>query len=139
MSMLTLDAQTIDRIRDRAPRLRTGRTTPPMPEEHSDERVTVRELIRGAVEEELETRRQVALQWWSFFLSDTSVEAMARGSLQKQERKVPPAVQIAWQGFIEERFHLFVSGHRMQSLDQWVRVTSDTQVIFIRPWSVKGA
>lgn len=118
---------------------------PPAAEPGNDDRITVRQLIRAAVEDEFQRRADVRraqerleedfLQaLYAALLRERAVEQKPSAGA-KRAVGVPAllaAITACWQAFVEQRYLLLVDGKRMRQLDELVRLHDDSRVTFIR-------
>jgi hypothetical protein len=122
----------IVRIRDDT---RTGDVgTEPLVLVDMPERVSVRDLIRTRVREEVARANADRSQSLSLLVAPVDAERTLNGYRLRNERLIDweRQAEVAVEAFEEQRFFVFVDDTQVEALDEEVALGADTEVRFLR-------
>lgn len=112
--------------------------------QHPSETLTVRELITRRVEEEVARvnfqandpdRIKSEHRMFLAGLTGRSPEALLNGDSQRTRRKPidpVPAVATALKAFIAGRYYILFNDQQVEHLDDFVKLTPDSEAVFLR-------
>ncbi len=110
-----------------------------LPLEFPSERITVRELIRERVYQEVQDfNRQQNEQVFRGLVQPTDAERVLNGSRQeyrlKQHRQIEwkPQFEKALDAFARNGFFILIDNHQAESIDQEFTVASETLISFVK-------
>lgn len=111
-----------------------GKETAEATLEFPSDRVTVRELIRGRVYQEVQDYNLKQPEYFKGLVQPTDAEATLNGFKLRKARKVDWQKQFdkAIQSFESNGFMLLVKSHQVESLDEEVEIKADTKVSFVK-------
>jgi hypothetical protein len=112
----------------------SGETTNELTLDFLDERVTVRELIRARVYQEVAEYNARRPETFRGLVQPTDAERVLNGYRLKQPRKVDWEAQYdrALRAFAGNGFLLLVDDRQLQDLDEVVELRHDMQVTFLK-------
>lgn len=98
------------------------------------ERMTVRELIRSRIYQEVQDYNQKGLEYFRGLVEPTNAERVLNGYKLKQRRKIDWQEQFdrALEAFSRNGFFVLVGDRQAESLDQEFEVKVDTEVSFVK-------
>jgi hypothetical protein len=98
------------------------------------DRVTVRELIRKRVYEEVQEYNLREPQYFKGLVQPTDAERVLNGYKLRKRRKIDWEKQFekAVQAFERNGFLVLVDDHQAETLDEEIEIRVDTQVSFLR-------
>jgi hypothetical protein len=132
-----------------------GACPPPVSLRLELDRISVRDLIRLAVEAQVEqlmqeraaTAASVALTLSRHYLSEGDIERQARDGAVAMPKAQPglmrdvdlkAAVAHAWRGFADGAFRVAVGGQMYIGLDEQVPLAATAEAVFLRLTPLKG-
>ena len=98
------------------------------------EHMTVRELIRARIYQEVQDYNQKQPQYFRGLVEPTNAERVLNGYKLKAKRKIDwqEQYQRALEAFERNGFFVLVGDHQSESLDQEFDVTVNTEVSFVK-------
>ena len=98
------------------------------------ERMTVRELLRARIYQEVQDYNQKEPEYFRGLVEPTNAERVLNGYKLKAKRKIDWQEQYnrALQGFERNGFFVLVGEKQAESLDQEFEVKVDTEVSFVK-------
>jgi hypothetical protein len=98
------------------------------------ERVSVRDLIRTRVREEVARANADRSQSLSLLVAPVDAERTLNGYRLRNERLIDweRQAEVAVEAFEKQRFFVFVEGTQVEALDEKVALGADTEVRFLR-------
>jgi hypothetical protein len=99
-----------------------------------NEIITVRELIRERVYEEVRLYNATSPEYFRGLVQPKDAEMTLNGVKIRERRKVDweAQYQLALEAFARNGFFILVNDHQVESLDETILLTPATQVSFIR-------
>src|SRR5262245_43326311 len=112
----------------------TGERTEAVSLEFFTERVTVRELIRRRVYEEVREYNLKDPEYFRGLVQPTDAERVLNGYKLRQRRKIDweQQYQKAVEAFERNGFFILVDDRQVESLEEEIQIRLDTQVSFVR-------
>lgn len=100
----------------------------------ASERLTVRDLIRARVKEEVRLHNAKGSEVFQGLVQPTGTEKILNGYRVKKGRQLDPDKQLdaAEKAFHHNGFIMFVDDGQVETLDDEVVITPDTRVSFIK-------
>jgi hypothetical protein len=98
------------------------------------ERVSVRDLIRTRVREEVARANADRSQSLSLLVSPVDAEKTLNGYRRRAERLIDweRQAEVALEAFEKQKFFVFVDGTQVEALDEEIALGADTEVRFLR-------
>lgn len=98
------------------------------------ERVTVREIIRSRVYEEVQLYNASTPEFFHGFVQPTDTEKTLNGYRVRERRKIDWEVQYlrALQAFANNGFFILVDDRQVEDLDEVVEIQYNTRVSFVK-------
>lgn len=112
----------------------TGNSVSAFPLELLTERVTVRELIRSRVYQEVQDYNRREPEYFRGLVQPTDAEQTLNGYKIRKARQIDWKVQFdkAVEAFERNQFFLLVDDKQVEELDDEVTVTQETRVSFVK-------
>jgi len=100
----------------------------------SGETITVRELIRSRIEQEVEAYNRKQPETFRMLVQPGGAERLLNGYKLPKPRLIDPQAQIqrAFEAFESNGFIVLVNERQVESLDEWIVLTPETSVTFLR-------
>lgn len=100
----------------------------------ASERITVRELIRRRVEEEVEAYNRARPEVFQGLVQPTDAERVLNGYRLKTRRPLDAAAQVehALRAFETNGFLIVVGDRQVEDLDESIAVTPATEISFVK-------
>lgn len=111
-----------------------GQRTPALTLDFLNERITVRELIRERVYEEVREYNASTPEYFRGLVQPTDAERALNGYRIRQRRKIDweEQFQKAIEAFQRNGFFILVDDRQAESLDETIMLTPTTQVSFVK-------
>ncbi|HWH70258.1 MAG TPA: hypothetical protein VNT26_12800 [Candidatus Sulfotelmatobacter sp.] len=118
----------------------SGQTTHTLTLDGLTERLTVRELIRARIYQEVQDYNQGVSEYFRGLVAPTEAECTEKGYKLRQHRKIDceQQYQRALEAFEHKGFLVLVGDQQAQSLDQEFDIQVDTEVSFIKTMPLVG-
>jgi hypothetical protein len=102
--------------------------------EVANERLTVRDLIRQRIHEEVTLYNLSQQEYFQGLVQPTSAETTLNGYRLRKRRWIDWEQQadLALQAFEGNSFFILVDEHQVESLDDFIDVREDTQIVFVK-------
>lgn len=112
----------------------SGRRTHSFTLEFPTERITVRELIRERVYQEVDDHNRNQHDVYRGLIQPTDAEVVLNGFKLRQPRQIDWKAQFdnAIEAFQASRILVLVNDHQAASLDETIEITRGTEVTFLR-------
>ncbi len=100
----------------------------------SGERLTVRDLIRARIYQEVEAYNQGATAYFRGLVAPSEADPTPNGYKLREHRKIEweQQYQRALEAFGQHGFLVLVGDQQAQTLDQEVQIKPDTEVCFVK-------
>ena len=98
------------------------------------EKITVRELIRSRVYQEVEDYNRKGTEHFRGLVQPTGAEQTLNGYKLKKRREIDWKKQfdLACEAFVRNGFFILVDEHQVESLDEEIVLEAGTQVSFVK-------
>jgi hypothetical protein len=98
------------------------------------EKLTVREVIRARIYQEVQDYNQKAPEYFRGLVEPTNAERVLNGYKIREKRKIDWEEQFkrALEGFERNRFFVLVGNRQAETLDEQFEVKVDTEVSFVK-------
>jgi len=98
------------------------------------EKITVRELIRERIYEEVRQYNATEPEFFRGLVQPSDAEAVLNGARLRKRRQVDWQVQfdLALEGFARNGFFILVDDRQVEHLDETITITPKTEVSFIK-------
>lgn len=112
----------------------SGRRTHSFTLEFFEERLTVRELIRARIYQEVQDHNQSEREVFQGLVQPTQTEKTLSGPGPKMARAVgwQKQFELALEAFQRNGFFVIVGDHQVETLDEEFTVTPETEISFVK-------
>jgi hypothetical protein len=112
----------------------SGEKTPRLMLDFAVERITVRDLIRDRVYQEVQDYNQLQPEYFRGLVQPTDSEQVLNGYKMPQQRSIDWEKQYekALQAFNQNGFILLVNDRQAEELDEEIELTEDLPISFLR-------
>jgi hypothetical protein len=118
----------------------SGQTLHSFPLEFPSERITIRDLVRERVYQEVQDYNRSEPEYFKGLVQPTDAEQTLNGYRIRQRRQIDWKAQfeMACQSFEQNGFFVLVNSHQAETLEEEVIIGRDTEVSFVRLTQLVG-